>query len=313
MKVLLIGKRGSLTNWLEDAAAAFRGLGHVVKVGAIRHANINLALERLLYPFILRELEKTIRALQPDLILCVGGFHVPEAALQIIRSTKREAPLVGWVGDIFADTAAPVGDLYDLLAYTDSALVQRHKDMGLKPRALFLPHAVDPRTRTAVDARERRARMVFVATPTPQRERTVCGLAAPISLYGGKWRASPSVRHQIRRRRLPKSALPTIYGSHLAALNIRNESNVLAGLNQRSFEPALAGAALVADNQADLPLCFDPGQEVYAWNDIGELNDIHARILREPEAARAVGERGRKRVLADHTYARRLAALMAAI
>ena len=261
----------------------------------------------------MRSFSKTSRRrqsrLQPTSSYALARYHVPEVALQVIRSAAHGAPLFGWVGDIFGKNVKSVAGMYDVVAYTDSALLRRHNDMGLKPRPLFLPHAVDPRIRAAVDEPQRRVRMAFVATPTPSREFIVRRLASPISLFGRNWRPYPEVNHDVHARRIRKSALPMIYGSHLAALNIRNENNVLAGLNQRSFEPALAGAALVADNQADLPLCFEPGREVYVWNDIDELNEVHRRILREPSVAVAVGQRGLKRVLADHTYGRRLEVL----
>ncbi len=247
------------------------------------------------------------------MILCIGAYHVPLTALQCIAALGDRPPIVGWVGDIFGDDIQKRANLYDVVAYTDSAFMQRHKDMGLTAKPLFLPHAVDPRMRKAVDLRDKRIQMAFVATPTPEREFIVRNLAAPISLFGPNWRQSPTVDHEIHPRRLAKRALPMIYGSHLAALNIRNEKNVLAGLNQRSFEPALAGAALVADNQIDLPRCFDPGREVYVWNDIDELNDLYARILREPGDAAKIGEGGLKRVLAEHTYSNRLKSLAALI
>ena len=265
----------------------------------------------MFYGIIVEQIKGQLKRFQPDIILCIGAYHVPSIVLRAVAALNGRPPIMGWVGDMFRDDIQDLAKLYDVVAYTDSALVQRHKDMHLTPSPLFLPHAVDPRMRKAVDRRKRRVRMVFVATPTPERESIVRNLVAPISLFGPNWRPSPTVNHELHPRRLAKSALPMIYGSHLAALNIRNEKNVLAGLNQRSFEPALAGAALVVDNQTDLPRCFDPGREVYAWNDIDELNDAYARILRDPDEAVKVGERGLKRVLAEHTYSDRLKQLAA--
>ena len=45
------------------------------------------------------------------------------------------------------------------------------------------------------------------------------------------------------------------------------------------------------------------------WRDAEELNTLYARVLRDRGWASAMGERGRRRVLAHHTYAARLAAL----
>jgi spore maturation protein CgeB len=66
---------------------------------------------------------------------------------------------------------------------------------------------------------------------------------------------------------------------------------------------------VVAEDQPDLAACFEPGAEVVVWRDIAELNETYERLRRAPQSAAAIGARGRRRVLADHTYARRLEAL----
>ncbi len=306
MKIFVIGKLGSVTQWLEDAARAFAGDGHAVEVGVVRNAWIHIEIEKALMGTTAARLRRRIGRFRPDLILAIGAYHVPRIVLETIAALPGRPPLIGWVGDVFADDVAGLANLYDVVAYTDSALVRRHRELGLAPGSLYLPHAVDPARGKPKRKLEKQAAMVFVATPTPGREAVVGALERPIRLYGRNWRPSGAVPHEVHARRLAKSALPVIYGSHLAALNIRNERNVLSGLNQRSFEPALSGAALVADNQADLALCFDPGEEVYVWNDVDALNEIHSRILADPSKAARIGQRGRERVLAQHTYSRRL-------
>jgi spore maturation protein CgeB len=180
--------------------------------------------------------------------------------------------------------------------------------MGFRARALFLPHAADPAGAWPA-AGERRRRMVFVANPTPHRRVVVAAVREPLALYGPAWSAADGAHHEVRARRLPAGALRGLYAGHLAALNIRNELNVLTGLNQRNFDPCLAGAALLTDDQPDLPLCFEPGGEVAVWREPQELNELYAQVLADPGWALALGERGRRRTLADHTYAARLGAL----
>jgi spore maturation protein CgeB len=151
--------------------------------------------------------------------------------------------------------------------------------------------------------------MVFIANPTPHRREVVEAVREPLALYGPAWSAADGDHHEVHAGRLGSNALRPLYAGHLAALNIRNEFNVLSGLNQRNFDPCLAGTALLTDDQPDLPLCFKLGEEVAVWRDVEELNDLYARVLRDRAWAAALGERGRRRVLADHTYAARLEAL----
>jgi spore maturation protein CgeB len=311
VKILLIGKRGSITHWLEDAAAAFRAEGHDVRGAAVRRPWLNARVEAALVEPLAEAMAKTAARLAPDLILAVGGFHAPAPFLQRLSALAGRPPLAGWVGDLFDETAREAAALYDLVAYTDSGLVARHERLGFASRAIFLPHAANLAAAAAPLVTTRAPRMVFVANATPGRLAVVAAVSAPVAVYGPGWtRAAP---HHIHPGRIAHAAVAGLYARHLAALNVRNEKNVLLGLNQRSFDPYLSATPLVTDDQADLDRCFDPGSEVLVWRDVRELNAAYERLLRFPEEAARIGEAGRRRVLAEHGYAHRLARLMATL
>ena len=309
MRLFLLGKRTSVTGWLEEAAAAFRAGGHDVAVGIVRNPWIAEPIEAAVIEFIADRIAARVRRFRPELILAIGGFHVPRPILERLAAQTDRPPLCGWVGDAFGEGARRQAALYDLIAYTDSGFYARHRAMGLRPASLFAPHAVDPTTQ--IPKAERRARMVFVASPTPGRLAAVTAIRSPVTLYGSGWPRRPP--HQVHARRLARRELPGVYAQHLASLNVRNEINVLAGLNQRHFQPCLAETPLVSDAQPDLHLSFELGREVFVWRDVEDLNAIHERILAHPEDARVVGEAARRRVLAEHTYGVRLAAFRASL
>ena len=304
MRLFLLGKRRSLTHWLEEAAASFRAEEHEVRLGIVRNPLLNEALERALAPMTAAMIAARVARFDPDIVLAIGGLHVPSPVLEAIDALPSRPPLVGWVGDAFTEDARALAALYDLVAYTDSGLVARHRAFGFASSTMFAAHAVDPHARVIPAARC--GRMVFVATPTPARRAIVGAIAAPVTLYGRGWPRQGI--HRVHSGRVPPTALLPIYARHLASLNIRNEVNVLGGLNQRNFQPYLAATPLVTDDQPDLPLCFEPGREALVWRDTDELNDVYARLRRSPQAAATVGEAGRRRVLAEHTYGHRLAA-----
>ncbi len=310
MKIFLLGKGASITHWLEDAAAAFAGEGHEVAMGLVRRPWLAAPLEAALAGPIAARLRRRIIRQAPDLILALGAFHVPAPILEAIASLPGRAPLIGWVGDRFDESARALAGHYDGVGYADSALLAQHEASKFSSAAIYLPHAANP----AGDwppAESREGRMVFVGNPTPHRRAVALALNAPITLHGPGWTVAEGPHHQIHPRRLAPQALRGVYGRHLAALNIRNELNVLSGLNQRNFDPLLAGAALITDDQPDLERCFDPGAEVLVWRDLDELNAHHARLLAAPDEAAALGARGRRRVLAEHTYGARLKTLAA--
>jgi spore maturation protein CgeB len=315
MKILVIGKVASITHWLEDCVAAWRAEGHQVRVAASRNPAIPLALEAmLLSPAsgapLARRIAAGARRFSPNLIVAIGAFHVPAIVLEHLAAWPGRPPVLGWVGDRFDPTAARSAALLDAVLYTDRGLLARHGQLGFGGRAYYLPHAANPFANSPA-GRQGRGPMVFIGNPTDHRRAVVRGLRSPIALYGPGWSKTAGVAHEIVARRIGPQKVRQLYRQHLAALNIPNEVNVMTGLNQRNFDPCLAGAPVVAEFQADIEACFEPGREVLVFRDVDELNAIHDRLLAHPEEAAQIGAAGRDRVLADHTYRRRLEAMMA--
>ena len=308
MKVFVLGKLGSVTHWAEDSVAGFRSAGHDVRLGITRNPKVHRAIDRML-PRSAR-IRRAIAEFSPDLIVAVAAYLAPLPVLQDVAALPNRPPMLGWVGDAFSAAEGPAADLFDAVAYTDSGLVALHRRLAFASRAVFLPHAANPRSDpSGGDRRPRQQSMVFVANPTPHRLALVAQIRTPLQIYGPGWRRLRSTEHWITSRRVGGDELARIYGEHLAALNIRNERNVVDGLNQRHFDPCLTATPVVTDDQADLSVCFEPGREILVYRDADELNDIYTRLRREPQHAAAIGEAGRRRVRNEHTYAQRLAAL----
>jgi len=278
-------------------------------VAAVRRPWLNARVEAAFIEPLAEALARTAARFAPDLILALGGFHTPTPFLRRLAALPGRPALAGWVGDLFDETAREAAMLCDLVAYADSGLVERHATLGFTTKAIFLPHAANfaagppPATRAP--------RMVFIANATPGRRAAVDAIAEPVVVYGPGWtRTAP---HDIHPGRVAHARVAGLYARHLAALNVRNERNVLLGLNQRSFDPYLSATPVVTDDQADLERCFDPGSEVLVWRDVAELNSAYDRLRRFPDEAARIGEAGRRRVLSEHGYAHRLATLMAAL
>jgi spore maturation protein CgeB len=309
MKVFVLGKLGSVTQWTEGSIAGFRAAGHEVALGVTRNPRMHRVIDRML-PRSAR-IGRAIAAFSPDLIVAVAAYLVPLPILRRVAALPNRPPLLGWVGDLFSAADRETAELFDAVAYTDSGLLALHDQLGFASRAVFLPHAVGVEQDRGVAGGPRQRSMVFVANPTPHRLALVSQVHLPLHLYGPGWQRLQPTEHRIDARRVGPDELAGVYRSHLAVLNIRNERNVVDGLNQRHFAPYLAATPVVADDQADLERCFEPGREILVYRDAGELNDIYQGLQREPDRAAAIGEAGKRRVLAEHTYARRLAALAA--
>jgi spore maturation protein CgeB len=98
-----------------------------------------------------------------------------------------------------------------------------------------------------------------------------------------------------------------------AVLNISRESMARYGFSPatRVFEAAGAGACLLTDAWEGIELFLEPGREVLVANDGQDVADLLRFLTRE--RALQLGLAGRRRVLAEHTYAHRAAQVEAFI
>jgi spore maturation protein CgeB len=314
MRICVLGKRGSVIGWVEAAVAAWRASGHAVLHAVFRDSRLNPSLERLLYAQRFgapraTALVRHIKAFAPDLIVAIDAFSTPPTLLARLRAVPDLPPLLGWVGDGFGDYARRIAPYFDAICYTDSGLISLHTDFGLPCAAHYLPHAANMLLQAAVPAKACRHELVFVANPTAHRQATLVQLREPVVVHGPGWHLMAGTVHEVHARRVATGLLGEIYRAHAAVLNIRNETHVLAGLNQRNFDPFLCGAAVLTDPQPDLERCFDPDREVLVWRDPAEIDEVSARLRREPTWAARVATNGLRRVRDEHTYAARLSSL----
>jgi len=313
LKVALLGKIGSVIHWLEDCASALRAEGHQVHVAVTRNPAVSRPLEDALLSErigapMAAAIARSVNRFAPDLIVAIGAYEIPMAILERVARLPGRPPFHAWIGDVFSEAGRSVAALFDGMAYTDSGLVDRHRRLGFPEPAIYLPHAANPDVGRPLASGRRREMMVFVANPTDHRRAVIEAVADPLAIYGPGWPRAHA-RHEMHARRVSPRQLLNLYASAFAALNIRNEHNVLFGLNQRNFDPYVFATPVVTDDQPDLSSCFAEGTEVFVWRGVEELNDLYARLLRDPREAAVVGERGRRRVLAEHTYSRRFETL----
>lgn len=97
----------------------------------------------------------------------------------------------------------------------------------------------------------------------------------------------------------------------LAVLNISRESMARYGFSPatRVFEAAGAGACLITDWWEGVEQFLEPDREILVARNGNEVAELVRSLT--PDRARAIGEAGLRRVLAEHTYAHRAAQLEA--
>ena len=100
------------------------------------------------------------------------------------------------------------------------------------------------------------------------------------------------------------TTVPAVYCSAKINLNISSFQLVTA-VNQRVFDVPACGAFLLTDERQDAARLFTPDQDIVLYRDFDELRKKAEYYLSHDDERLTMAERGRTRVLREHTYAHR--------
>ncbi|TCZ61329.1 CgeB family protein [Roseicella aquatilis] len=272
--------------------------------------------------------EVIAEAAQADVVVKASGVGVfDDALLQgVMAAARPEAIRIFWDVDAPATlaelAAAPHHPLRRALPGLDLVLtygggppvVEAYEGFGAR-RCVPVYNALDPATHHPVppDARFA-ADLSFLGNRLPDREarveefflRAAALLPDRSFLIGGNgWDDKPMPANIRRLGHVYTRDHNAFNTSALAVLNIARDSMASTGFSPatRVFEAAGAGACLITDAWVGLEMFLAEGEEVLVARDGADVAALLAALT--PERARAIGEAARRRILAEHTYARR--------
>lgn len=144
-------------------------------------------------------------------------------------------------------------------------------------------------------------------------------------MVGAPSRAMAGARFAVRGRGLDglgrAERLPYLSFSRLRELIARSRINlavtresharVYASSTMRPFELAMAGACIVANPCSGVEEWFEPGREIVEVGCAGEAVERYRHLLANERERRELGAAARRRALAEHTWSRRAAELLA--
>lgn len=249
-----------------------------------------------------------------DLLAGVLDVAAPHA-LKIFWDVDAPATLA----EMKADRDHPVGralaSLDLVLTYGGGPrVVKAYTDFGAR-ECHPIYNALDPETHHPVAEDPRFAGdLVFLANRLPDREARVeefCLRPAAMLpdrrfLIGGSgWDNRPAPANVRRLGHVSTRDHNALNGTPLAVLNVARDSMAAVGYSPatRVFEAAGVGACLITDAWDGIEFFLKPGEEVLVARDGREVA-AHLEALSRDEA-RAIGARALRRVLSEHTYARR--------
>lgn len=115
------------------------------------------------------------------------------------------------------------------------------------------------------------------------------------------WRWHPEINYYLD--------LPLFYP--LAEINFNCTSKQMKGaVNQRVFDAPAAGAFVLTDWRVQIEQLFDPGAEVVCFRDFDEIEPLARHYLAHPHERHRIATAARRRILAEHTYEKRVESMM---
>ncbi len=280
-----------------------------------------------------RCLEEARRA---DLVVKASGVGVHDALLEArVLELRRPGNRVAfWDVDAPAtlerlardpeDPFRPLVPRYDLvLTYGGGdPVVRAYRALGARA-CVPIYNGLDPDTHHPVAPDPRfDAHLAFLGNRLPDREARVeafflraAGIlpARGFLLGGAGWDDKPLPANVRRLGHVGTADHNAFNCTPLAVLNVSRDSMARNGFSPatRVFEAAGAAACIVTDDWDGLDRFLEPGVEVLPVRDGFEVAEVLAGLT--PDRARRVGLAARRRVLAEHTYARRAEAVEAAL
>jgi spore maturation protein CgeB len=263
-----------------------------------------------------RKIVAAARQQAAELVLVGHDFLQPAQVAALKEATG--ARVVLW----FPDSIARFGRAYflhaeyDALFFKDTYIVRvLRAEYGLP--AFYLPQccnparhalpadqAVDPRFRcdiaTAGNAHTARLALFRHLTDFDVR---IWGNPPPL------WIDTHKVAPMLQRRFVAYHEKALVFRSASIALNNQHPSEI-CGVNKRTFEIAAAGGFQLVSHRPGLDELFDDGRELVSYEGLDDLREKIRYYLVHDQLRQQIARAGQERVLAEHTYARRLHLLL---
>ncbi|MBM3327134.1 MAG: glycosyltransferase [Calditrichaeota bacterium] len=196
-----------------------------------------------------------------------------------------------------------------------SALAQR----GNK-KAKYLPLAADPFVHrplelSALESVAYGSDISHIGAGYRNRRVVFSGLQGfDFKLWGNDWNGAGALEPFLQRNGERISTEETVKIFNVAKINLNLHSSSYHDgvnpdgdyLNPRTYEIAACGGFQLVDRREYLADQFQIGKEIAVFDNITELKDKIRYYLDHPEERLAIARAGRQRVLAEHTYERRM-------
>lgn len=273
-----------------------------------------------------KELISTLKREKPDLLFVIKGDHLFPETLKEVKN-EMACPIISYIwDDPFYSYAGRFSDdyrksnfeegmhLYDFIFVYDTFYVEQIKKRGIV-NVEYLPLATDPQRYRKIEISEEDSRnygydLCFVGVPYPNRIKILDSLKHyNLGVFGDGW-----VKYFLQKgQRAPfyykgkavGEKVLKIYLSSKIVLNI-HDPEAREGLNTRTFDILACGASELVDYKKNLEMHFKVGDEIAAFKDKEELFKLVNYYLYHGDLLKDISNKGRQRVLNEHTWVHRV-------
>ena len=271
-----------------------------------------------------RELVSIASKEKPDLLLIIKGDHILPDTLKEMKKVLS-CPVVSYVWDAPFYANDNKQDeyrkfnlkkgipLYDLIFVFDTSYIDEIRRQGAK-EVRYLPLATNPNRYKEISLTEKDRRdygydVCFVGQPFESRTELFDSLSCyHLGVFGDYWRKyffrKGSNTPAYYRGRASGEVVNKIYLSSKIVLNIHHPHS-REGVNTRTFDIPACGAFEMVDYKKDVEKHFEIDKEIVTFNNIDELKSKIDFYLRNEDLRKTISERGKQRILNEHTWVHR--------
>ncbi|MCL2122760.1 MAG: glycosyltransferase [Desulfovibrionaceae bacterium] len=318
-------------------ARALRDLGHTVEIfdapafhgafSAVRGLQITGErldqLENAFLQVISQAIQAKVEQCAPDLVLALAQAPLTRQTLK--RMERQNVVTAMWFVEdykLFTYWRA-FAPCYDIFAVIQKEPLLSELAAAGQPNGLYLPLAAlpdfhAPQEPDLASQRKYGAKLSFLGAGYPNRRAAFRQLRhLDFKIWGSDWEGDDSLAAHVQQKgaRVSPEEAVRIYSASQINLNlhssVRARELVPQGdfVNPRTFELAACGVFQLVDKRELMPELF-AADELATFSTMQELIEKIDYFLDRPEDRAAFAERGRQRVLRDHTYHNRMTRLI---
>ena len=248
-----------------------------------------------------------------EIVINVDQRLMPDAVSQLRRNGAKVAL---WFPDAVLNMGRQLMLLapYDAIFFKEPHLVDRLQAVLDLP-LFYLPQACNSRWHRPLVPAGTEPYLVIAGNMYPSRIRLLERLLTkgiPLKLYGPgfpRWVGATPLREVHIGRCVFREEKARIFRAAAAVLNTMHPAEI-NGVNSRLFEAAGCGAAVLTEFRPGVAELFAIGDEVMTFKDFDELVNQATRLFSEAGLTKQIGDAAARRAHRDHTYERRLAAIL---